>query len=52
MAVYVLKNSEELGKKASQLIATRLNNAIEKEGHARIILSTGASQFDTLKYLV
>lgn len=52
MAVYVLKNSEELGKKASRLIATRLNNAIEKKGHARIILSTGASQFDTLKYLV
>lgn len=52
MAVYILDNSEELGKKAAELIAAKLNEAIEKKGHARIILSTGASQFETLGYLV
>ena len=32
--------------------AKKLNEAIEKRGQARIILSTGASQFETIKYLV
>ena len=52
MAVYILDNSEELGEKAADLIAKKLNEAIEKRGQARIILSTGASQFETIKYLV
>ena len=52
MAVYILDNSEELGEKAAELIAQKLNEAIEKKGKARIILSTGASQFETIKYLV
>lgn len=52
MAVYILDNSEELGEKAAELIAEKLNEAIERKGQARIILSTGASQFETLKYLV
>ena len=51
MAVYILDNSEELGEKAADLIAKKLNEAIEKRGQARIILSTGASQFETIKYL-
>ena len=46
MAVYILDNSEELGEKAAELIAEKLNEAIERKGQARIILSTGASQFD------
>ena len=41
MAVYILDNSEELGEKAAELIAQKLNEAIEKKGKARIILSTG-----------
>ena len=52
MAVYILDNSEELGEKAADLIAKKLSEAIEKRGQARIILSTGASQFETIKYLV
>ena len=52
MAVYILDNSEELGEKAADLIAKKLNEAIEKRGQARIILSTGASQFETIKYLM
>ena len=43
MAVYILDNSEELGEKAAELIAQKLNEAIEKKGKARIILSTGAN---------
>lgn len=52
MGVYVLKDSEELGKEAAHLIAGKLNDVIKRKGHARIILSTGASQFETLKYLI
>lgn len=32
MAVYILDNSEELGEKAAELIAQKLNEAIEKKG--------------------
>lgn len=52
MFKYVAKEPEELGRKAAELIALKLEDAIEKNGRARIILSTGASQFETLKYLV
>ena len=31
MAVYILDNSEELGEKAAELIAQKLNEAIEKK---------------------
>ncbi len=52
MKIKVLKNSEELGKEAATLVAKKLNEAIEEKGNARLLLSTGASQFDTLKALV
>ncbi len=50
--INVLKNSEELGKAAAKYCAEILNKAITENGEARLILSTGASQFDTLKHLV
>lgn len=52
MNLEVLKNSEELGKAAAEYCAGVLKRTIEEKGSARIILSTGASQFDTLKALV
>ncbi len=52
MKVRVFKNPEELGKKAAEYSAQILNECIAKKGKARIILSTGASQFDTIKWLV
>lgn len=52
MKVKVLKNSEELGKKAAIYSAEILNRCITQKGKARIVLSTGASQFDTLKALI
>jgi glucosamine-6-phosphate deaminase len=52
MQLYKLETSDDLGKAASALTAKYINDAIQKNGEARIVLSTGASQFDTLKYLV
>jgi glucosamine-6-phosphate deaminase len=52
MKVMVLKNPDELGREAAIFSANILNKAITEKGKARLILSTGASQFDTLKYLV
>jgi len=52
MKVKVFKNSEELGRHAAALSASVLNKSIYEKGSARLVLSTGASQFDTLKALV
>ena len=45
-------NAAELGKAAAKLTAEKINEAITKQGYARIVLSTGASQFETLEALV
>lgn len=52
MRVVVLNNSDELGRKAATFSANILKKVIKERGKARLLLSTGASQFDTLKYLV
>lgn len=52
MEIRICKNSEELGKSAAKYTAQVLKEAIAEKGSARIVLSTGASQFDTLKALV
>lgn len=52
MKVFVNKDSEQLGKAAAGIIADKLNAAIAEKGHARLLLSTGASQFSTIKFLV
>lgn len=52
MKVIVSENAEMLGQRAAALTASLLNEAIERKGSARIILSTGASQFTTLEALV
>lgn len=49
--LHVLKSKEELGEKAAALIALKINEAIAAKGEARIVLSTGASQFETLAAL-
>jgi len=41
-----------LGARAAKKIAELLNAAIKEKGEARIILSTGASQFETIAHLV
>lgn len=50
--IRVFKDSKELGKEAARYSAEILKEAIAKNGEARLILSTGASQMDTLKHFV
>ncbi|MGI6538477.1 MAG: glucosamine-6-phosphate deaminase [Caldicoprobacterales bacterium] len=52
MEIKILKDDKELGKAAADLCAEILNEAIEKNGKARLILSTGASQLSTLNELI
>ena len=48
----IADNAAELGKRAAKKITALLNDAIREKGSARMILSTGASQFETLEALV
>ena len=52
MKITVCETDLELGIIAAKAIAEKIKNAIEKNGEARIILSTGASQFETIEELV
>ena len=52
MEIRICKNREELGKSAAKQVAQILKDCIAEKGSARIVLSTGASQFDTIKALV
>ncbi len=51
MELRICKNSVELGKSAAKYVAEVIKEAILEKGNARIVLSTGASQFDTLDAL-
>ncbi len=52
MEIRICKDRYELGKSAAKFIANEINKVIEEKGNARIALSTGASQFDTLANLI
>jgi glucosamine-6-phosphate deaminase len=52
MEVRVLSTASVLGKEAAKLATQILNEVIARKGKARIVLSTGASQFETLQALV
>ena len=52
MKITVSNSSQELGKQAAKLISQKINAAIKTQGYARIVLSTGASQFDTISALI
>lgn len=52
MEIRICKDSEALGKSAAAHVAKILRECIAEKGSARILLSTGASQFDTIKALV
>ncbi len=52
MEIRICKDRYELGKSAARFIANEINKVIEEKGTARIALSTGASQFDTLANLI
>ena len=50
--ISVSSTAAENGRKAAIKAAELINKAIEEKGHARIILSTGASQFEMFENLV
>ena len=52
MEIKIFESKDEMGMAAAQQGATFINNAIIKKGFANIIVATGASQFETLKYLI
>lgn len=52
MEIRICKNPKELGISAAKETAAILRKCIAEKGCARIALSTGASQFDTIKALV
>ena len=52
MKVKVYKTSDESGAAAARHAASALSSAIEQNGSARILLSTGASQFSFFEHIV
>ncbi len=52
MKVEIKKDAQELGIAAARLAAQKINDAIEKKRVARIVVSTGSSQFETLEALL
>jgi len=52
LEIRICKDRYELGKSAAKYVAMLINDAIREKGSARIALSTGASQFDTLASLI
>jgi len=52
MRVIISETPEELGQKVAEHAARLLNEAIEKNGEARWLMSTGASQFTSLDALL
>ena len=52
MNINISATPKELGVHAAEAIARLLTEAVERQGSARVILSTGASQFETLEALV
>ena len=52
MNIHIQETAQQLGQQAAHLTAQYLREAILKNGSARLILSTGSSQFETLQALV
>jgi glucosamine-6-phosphate deaminase len=52
MNLSTCQNPTELGKLAGKEGSTLIREAIQKQGHANIILATGTSQFETLNQLL
>jgi glucosamine-6-phosphate deaminase len=52
MVIDISKDASELGVKAAQFAAFKLNEAIRKNGEARLVVSTGSSQFEIFQALL
>lgn len=51
MVIYIDKNADEMGKRAAEVTARLIRESIEDHGECRLLLSTGASQFEVLSHL-
>lgn len=52
MQIHVYETAVQMGERAAEMIAQKLNEAIARQGEARLLLSTGASQFEMFEALV
>lgn len=52
MQIHIYRDSNETGKQAAEAAAAWINECIQARGKARIVLSTGASQFDFFEHFV
>jgi glucosamine-6-phosphate deaminase len=52
MKTYFCKDAPELGREAAKLAAKILREAILEKGEARMVVSTGSSQFETFQALI
>lgn len=52
MFITLSEDAKQLGMRAAELTASLLNDSIAQRNAARLVLSTGASQFETLAALV
>jgi glucosamine-6-phosphate deaminase len=52
MVINICNDASDLGFKAARFAAQKLNEAIAQNGEARLVLSTGSSQFETLQALL
>jgi glucosamine-6-phosphate deaminase len=52
MIISISNNASELGLKAAQFAAGKLTETISQNGEARLVVSTGSSQFETLNSLL
>ncbi len=52
MTIEICNDAAELGSKAAHFAAMKLNEAISQRGEARLVVSTGTSQFETFQSLL
>jgi glucosamine-6-phosphate deaminase len=52
MTIEICTDAAELGSKAAHFAAMKLNEAISRKGEARLVVSTGTSQFETIQSLL
>src|SRR4030042_6237988 len=52
MIITISKNAAELGAASARFAGAKLRDAFARNGEARLVLSTGRSQFETLEALL
>lgn len=52
MIIDISKDAAELGRKAAHFVSGKLNESISRYGEARLLVSTGNSQFETFNSLL